>query len=668
FTFQQFVCSSQVAGVASRAAIQLATFTIATAVSASAFSSTSTPVSCFDSAMLVSPDKALPGRATPMRVSNVHAVLKGNSAVPPFPPDTLSIVFGLGCYWGAERLFWRMKGVYSTQVGFAGGFTPNPTYKEVCSGRTGHAEVVRVVYRPAELPLTGLLKAFWESHDPTQGMRQGNDVGTQYRSARHLLLGIGFGRGAAAYSEALVAKAKLPPGGSYLHKHPDGYCGLRGTGVACPALPGKIELTVPGLLAGGGRQSQVAPSAARSLHAAPPPRRLTATNSRKLRSRQTPAPLPPAALAPAPAARRLFLALWGGQPQRLNFGLECRVLRSQAAILGRAPLPAGAPSRPAGVPQPLGSLAQLCSSSRWQSSSWRWPLRLPPGCRASRSRAQLVEPKSQLGAFLALRAELVLSGLFFGAQWRPPGWRPLLDCRSHCRLERRRSRSACRCVSASAFAQPPSLPAGHRARPVAQRRLQLSSSALFLLPGRVRRSRSRPPPDRGRQRRHLALVLLASRLATRSSLAGCRRFGCREGFEKGSSEYECRLVSRSSMSEAAAASAAGLRPPRASPHLPTSSAMPKGKKGGGKKGKKGGKKSKKAKEPGMTPAEAIWDYKIKLQERELEEIAFQVKGQLEMKERNQERNKRLAEEREAYMNMLLKRLQEQEKKELGALY
>ncbi|PAA52455.1 hypothetical protein BOX15_Mlig021152g1, partial [Macrostomum lignano] len=259
-----FVCSSQVAGVASRAAIQLATFTIATAVSASAFSSTSTPVSCFDSAMLVSPDKALPGRATPMRVSNVHAVLKGNSAVPPFPPDTLSIVFGLGCYWGAERLFWRMKGVYSTQVGFAGGFTPNPTYKEVCSGRTGHAEVVRVVYRPAELPLTGLLKAFWESHDPTQGMRQGNDVGTQYRSAIYYSASDSaeaqlVAESARAYSEALVAKAKLPPGGSvtteiaplkefyyaedehqqYLHKHPDGYCGLRGTGVACPALPGK---------------------------------------------------------------------------------------------------------------------------------------------------------------------------------------------------------------------------------------------------------------------------------------------------------------------------------------------------------------------------------------------------------------------------------------------
>lgn len=210
--------------------------------------------------MLVSPDKALPGRSAAMSVSSSHAVLK-TSTVPPFPADTRSIVFGMGCYWGAEKLFWRMKGVHSTQVGFAGGFTPNPTYKEVCTGRTGHAEVVRVVYKPADLTLASLLKAFWESHDPTQGMRQGNDVGTQYRSAVYYADpadGPLIAESARAYADALAAKGKLPAGGSvtteiaplsefyyaedehqqYLHKHPDGYCGLKGTGVACP-MPGK---------------------------------------------------------------------------------------------------------------------------------------------------------------------------------------------------------------------------------------------------------------------------------------------------------------------------------------------------------------------------------------------------------------------------------------------
>src|SRR5487761_206290 len=129
--------------------------------------------------------EALPGRATPLRVPQTHFV-NGHRIVPPFPAGLREVVFGLGCFWGAERLFWQLPGVYSTAVGYAGGFTPNPTYEEVCTGETGHAEVVRVIYDPEKIDYEDLLKAFWEAHDPTQGMRQQNDVGTQYRSVIHV--------------------------------------------------------------------------------------------------------------------------------------------------------------------------------------------------------------------------------------------------------------------------------------------------------------------------------------------------------------------------------------------------------------------------------------------------------------------------------------------------
>uniref|UniRef100_A0AC11B5X5 Methionine sulfoxide reductase A n=1 Tax=Ovis aries TaxID=9940 RepID=A0AC11B5X5_SHEEP len=131
---------------------------------------------------IVSPQEALPGRKEPIVVAAKHHV-NGNRTVEPFPEGTQMALFGMGCFWGAERKFWTLKGVYSTQVGYAGGYTPNPTYKEVCSGKTGHAEVVRVVYQPERISFEELLKVFWENHDPTQGMRQGNDHGSQYRSA-----------------------------------------------------------------------------------------------------------------------------------------------------------------------------------------------------------------------------------------------------------------------------------------------------------------------------------------------------------------------------------------------------------------------------------------------------------------------------------------------------
>lgn len=209
---------------------------------------------------MVAPDRALPGRAEAMRVPETHFVT-GARIVPPFPEGMARALFALGCFWGAERKLWQEPGVYSTAVGYAGGFTPNPTYEEVCSGRTGHAEAVLVVFDPGKVTYERLLRLFWESHDPTQGMRQGNDVGTQYRSAVYCFDEAQRAvaeASRAAYAEALAAAgfgpvttelaAQAPPffyaeayHQQYLAKNPGGYCGLGGTGVACPAglgLPG----------------------------------------------------------------------------------------------------------------------------------------------------------------------------------------------------------------------------------------------------------------------------------------------------------------------------------------------------------------------------------------------------------------------------------------------
>lgn len=199
-----------------------------------------------------SADQALPGRSTPMPGPEVHFV-HGRRIRPPFPEVWRQAVFGLGCFWGAERKFWQTPGVASTAVGYLGGHTPNPTYREVCTGETGHNEVVLVLYDPAEIRYEALLKVFWESHDPTQGMRQGNDVGTQYRSG---IYWFDEGQRVAAevsrqaYAERLRAAGfgavttEVVPAGAfyyaeeyhqqYLAKNPGGYCGLGGTGVSCP--------------------------------------------------------------------------------------------------------------------------------------------------------------------------------------------------------------------------------------------------------------------------------------------------------------------------------------------------------------------------------------------------------------------------------------------------
>ncbi len=202
---------------------------------------------------LPTPQDALPGRATRISVPAAHFV-NGNRLEPPFPEGTALAVFGMGCFWGAERIYWKRTGVYSTAVGYAGGITPNPTYQEVCSGRTGHAEVVRVVFEPAVVSYEALVRVFWESHDPTQGMRQGNDTGTQYRSA---IYWYGEGQHAAAFASRDAYQTELGRAGfgritteireapefyyaeeyhqQYLAKNPGGYCGIGGTGVRCPA-------------------------------------------------------------------------------------------------------------------------------------------------------------------------------------------------------------------------------------------------------------------------------------------------------------------------------------------------------------------------------------------------------------------------------------------------
>lgn len=201
---------------------------------------------------LVCPENALPGRSTAMAVPNRHYV-NDRPLQPPFPAEMQQALFGLGCFWGAERKFWQHAGVYSTAVGYAGGFTPNPTYEEVCSGLTGHTEVVLVVYDPAVIGYPKLLEIFWESHDPTQGMRQGNDVGSQYRSAIYASDQAQLDAALAsrdAYQRALTQAGQReitteitdrPPfyyaeayHQQYLAKNPSGYCGLGGTGVHYP--------------------------------------------------------------------------------------------------------------------------------------------------------------------------------------------------------------------------------------------------------------------------------------------------------------------------------------------------------------------------------------------------------------------------------------------------
>ena len=195
---------------------------------------------------------ALPGRDQEMAVHDQHAVL-GTSLKPPFPEGYQQAVFGMGCFWGAERVFWEAPGVHTTAVGYAGGFTPNPTYEEVCSGKTGHAEVVLVVFDPTRTSYSEMLRLFWENHDPTQGMRQGNDVGTQYRSAIYYFgeeqraaaeasrQAYGDRLRAAGYPEITTEIAEAGPfyyaedyHQQYLHKNPWGYCGHGGTGVSCP--------------------------------------------------------------------------------------------------------------------------------------------------------------------------------------------------------------------------------------------------------------------------------------------------------------------------------------------------------------------------------------------------------------------------------------------------
>ena len=204
-------------------------------------------------------ESALPGRDTPMRVADRHAVLDAPLRGP-WPKGSQVVWFGMGCYWGAERKFWQTPGVLSTAVGFSGGFTPNPTYRETCTGRTGHTEIVQVVCDPARVSFEQLLRLFWENHDPTQGFRQGGDVGTQYRSAIYCADTSQLQAALAsrdAYQRALAAAGRgaitteIAMAGpffyaedehqQYLHKNPHGYCGLGGTGVSCPIGTGVLR-------------------------------------------------------------------------------------------------------------------------------------------------------------------------------------------------------------------------------------------------------------------------------------------------------------------------------------------------------------------------------------------------------------------------------------------
>jgi peptide-methionine (S)-S-oxide reductase len=201
---------------------------------------------------LPEPGKALPGREAEMPVPSRHEVL-GTPLEPPFPEGFGRLVVGMGCFWGAERIFWQAPGVYTTAVGYAGGLTPNPTYEEVCSSRTGHTEAVLVVFDPAKTSLDEMLRLFWENHDPTQGMRQGNDVGTQYRSAIYVdgaaqreaaarsrdafeenLRAAGYGEITTEIADAGPFYYAEDYHQQYLAKNPNGYCGLGGTGVSCP--------------------------------------------------------------------------------------------------------------------------------------------------------------------------------------------------------------------------------------------------------------------------------------------------------------------------------------------------------------------------------------------------------------------------------------------------
>nr|WP_246859499.1 peptide-methionine (S)-S-oxide reductase MsrA [Dickeya oryzae] len=206
----------------------------------------------FDKTQLIDKSDALPGRTTPMPVARLHVV---NQHSMTHVPDHMEVaIFAMGCFWGVERLFWQQPGVYSTASGYCGGYTPNPTYREVCSGKTGHAEAVRVVFDPAEVSYTQLLQLFWENHHPAQGMRQGNDIGTQYRSAIYTLTPEQDAAAKASYQRFQQAMreagdnraitTEIQPAGpfyyaedehqQYLHKNPHGYCGLGGIGVCLP--------------------------------------------------------------------------------------------------------------------------------------------------------------------------------------------------------------------------------------------------------------------------------------------------------------------------------------------------------------------------------------------------------------------------------------------------